>query len=185
MPMISRREQFAWAAGFYDDEGCTSRRKSPRDPYPYPTISISQKDRRVLERFREVIGFGAIYDTSNRELRHYSVTGFEKTQAIIAFLWPWLGPVKREQAVKVLTEHVKACRSYAYTRKHSKYHHNVTKPEFQGVAEINASKKTCKRGHPLTGDNLRIRPSKYGQARVCRTCQILNNRLRAERKKPP
>lgn len=35
---------------------------------------------------------------------------------------------------------------------------------------INAKKTHCLRGHPLAGENLRLRPGKYGTYRSCRQC---------------
>lgn len=42
-----------------------------------------------------------------------------------------------------------------------------------GLASINAQKTHCKRGHPLSGDNLYINPQK---ARVCRKCSRLTQK---------
>jgi hypothetical protein len=39
-----------------------------------------------------------------------------------------------------------------------------------GSPARNARKSACKRGHPLSGDNLRVSVTKSGKGRVCRTC---------------
>jgi hypothetical protein len=44
-----------------------------------------------------------------------------------------------------------------------------------GPTAINAKKTHCDRGHPLSGDNLRIRVAGW---RVCRTCKRESQRLR-------
>lgn len=54
---IERREEMAWAAGFFDGEGCFSY---SRKVYT-PTIAIAQVDRQVLDRFRAAVGIGKVY----------------------------------------------------------------------------------------------------------------------------
>jgi hypothetical protein len=104
------REEMAWAAGFVDGEGsfflCLEKRTSPR----YPTFSLTQIDPQVLQRFAAAVGFGTVlgpygpysHGPKARPLYYYNVGGFQKTQAVMAMLWAWLGPVKREQAKRVL-----------------------------------------------------------------------------------
>lgn len=43
-------------------------------------------------------------------------------------------------------------------------------------ADINAAKTHCKNGHPLSGDNLRLRGKTGRQARVCITCRRQKDR---------
>ena len=52
-------------------------------------------------------------------------------------------------------------------------------------AHYNARKTTCKRGHPLSGDNLYIRHDHRGAHRVCKTCVALFSRESRERKSAP
>lgn len=95
--------ELAWAAGFFDGEGCVSLLKSGR--HTYPQVGISQVDRMVLDRVTEAVGFGKVYGpykTPRKPQYLYSVYGFEKTQALMAFLWPWLSPVKRAQFKRIL-----------------------------------------------------------------------------------
>jgi hypothetical protein len=107
-----RREELAWAAGFFDGEGCVSL-----DKYA-PRIHMPQIDRRVLERFQSaVMGLGSItgpYANRNWTPRYrYTTGGLEATQAVIAMLWQWLGPVKREQASRAF----RAARYHAAVRR--------------------------------------------------------------------
>jgi len=51
----------------------------------------------------------------------------------------------------------------------------------EGTAAINARKTHCKRGHPLSGENLLI--VNRGTARACRTCRSANSRARANSKR--
>lgn len=112
--MSTHREQLAWAAGLFDGEGHISCRdrtggghlvkyKSPRSI----VITISQHHTAVLERFQEAVGLGKIYVVtrsrpSGELYKSYSWrTGkFERVQAVTVMMWPWLGEVKRAQAIK-------------------------------------------------------------------------------------
>lgn len=98
--------ELAWAAGFFDGEGSTTF--SGKN---YPRIEIGQKPRNnelvpeVLERFQKAMGMGNTRIERRKDGRVYfsiKIFGFEKCQAVIAFLWPWLSLVKRQQAIKIL-----------------------------------------------------------------------------------
>ena len=53
----------------------------------------------------------------------------------------------------------------------------VRKAPFRPGAKSNAAKTRCKRGHELSGDNVRVRPN--GQHRTCRTCAKARKAARA------
>lgn len=111
----TRREQLAWAAGFFDGEGSViaSRR---RDGYVRVAISLPQIDDPdrpgepavALFRFRDAVGgLGTFYrkPPSGLGKRYgwtYFAASFEHSQAIVAMLWEWLSPRKREQALQAL-----------------------------------------------------------------------------------
>ncbi len=107
---IPNATELAWAAGFFDGEGSTFNLQARR----YPKISISQngpieRPPDVLVRFRQAvleIGDldGPIHD-QGRIKWHYFVDGHDLVQAVIALIWPWLGEVKRVQAVAALREY--------------------------------------------------------------------------------
>lgn len=89
--------ELAWAAGFYDGEGCTSLRK-----YTNGTIvlecSLGQKDRRPLERFVRAVGFGKVngpYGVAQAYQIHYI---YGQAYDLLDRLWPYLSEPKREQA---------------------------------------------------------------------------------------
>ena len=103
---MSRRERLAWAAGFFEAEGCISHSKRSG-----VCVSITQTDTEVLERFRAALGLGRIYgpytskhgDGISRKPHYfYRATGHHHTQAIVAMIWTWLGDEKRRQAVAAL-----------------------------------------------------------------------------------
>jgi len=94
------REELAWAAGFLDGEGCFYL--SHRRNWNQIQFRISQADRRPLDRFAAIMGFGAVsgpYDNGPRckPIWVYTATKFETVQSIAARLWPWLCQSKRDQ----------------------------------------------------------------------------------------
>lgn len=117
MPYYPNREQLAWAAGFFDGEGCVLKtyenppRKDGRQAAAIQ-VSIGQSGiygHELLRRFAIAVGLpGNLYGprppAKNQKLVRYQweVNGFEKVQAVAAMLWPWLGRVKRAQFGKIL-----------------------------------------------------------------------------------
>ena len=107
------REALAWAAGFFDGEGCigcyyrTNGKTQKR--YRLLHISVGQKDREVLDRFKAIFGFGRIVQTqkNNGPFYHFAVDSFEKSQAIVAMLFPFLGTIKQQQISQSLAEYHK------------------------------------------------------------------------------
>jgi hypothetical protein len=133
------REELAWAAGFFDGEGCFSYTERAR----YGVATIGQTDIRALERFRDAVGVGKIYGPydyrylgrmSKRPWWNYRAHRREHVQAITAMLWFKLGPIKREQALGVLQSYSNACR-----RGHPKLHTFAHCP--QCVADAWAEKR--------------------------------------------
>ena len=74
-------------------------------------MSVSQKDRRVLDRFLAVVGIGRIKGPYTQKgsthcpMFQWVAYTFEEVQAVIAMLWNWLGPIKREQARNALSRY--------------------------------------------------------------------------------
>lgn len=112
------REELAWAAGFFDGEGCSStswfRYRTDGTKRPYPTIQIAQAGPdgvpEVLLRFQRAVRLGVIRPLptgsnkfSKKPMYGWKVNGFEATQAVIAILWDWLSGVKREQYKEMIT----------------------------------------------------------------------------------
>lgn len=110
--IVVNRENLAWAAGFFDGEGCFSSCLRYDDNTKKKYIaSIGQVDRKGLERFQEAVQLGKIYGPygpygnrfkNARPFYRLDIYGFEQSQALLALLWTWLGPVKRQQARSVL-----------------------------------------------------------------------------------
>ena len=108
----SSNSDIAWAAGFFDAEGCTSVKRS--NGHLYPQIVIGQKDPTILRLWLKRMNRpGKVYQTSGiqhlgthsgqRQIRYQiSISGI-KAELIIECLWPWLCETKREQARQVLS----------------------------------------------------------------------------------
>jgi hypothetical protein len=107
------REKLAWAAGFFDGEGCFSWSKSSRSM----CVSIAQAHTGVLERFRDAVGIGRLYgpyrrgpsDLGRSPLYFYRAQGQEQVQAVAAMLWFKLGGAKRQQAAAVVARWPRTC----------------------------------------------------------------------------
>ncbi len=89
--------ELAWAAGFFDGEGCSHRTGDG-----YLVVSISQCHREVLDKFRLAVGVGKVRGpyAPRREkwspIWHYRAYGAEAS-LVLAAIWPYLGSVKRAQ----------------------------------------------------------------------------------------
>lgn len=97
----------AWAAGFYDGEGCCKSSKSRGyggQSYINLALSITQYHSEVLERFCKAVGVGRVYgpyDLPNgKQSWGWGASG-PKAELAIAVIWPNLGTAKREQINRV------------------------------------------------------------------------------------
>ena len=99
------REAIAWAAGLYEGEGhirsTTPHSKSLQ-------LLINMTDVEPLEQFRDTFAAGKVRGPTPRgeykPIWHYGLYNFEQIQAIVAMMWPWLSPRRREQAMRVLMD---------------------------------------------------------------------------------
>ena len=98
--MYASETDRAWAAGFYDGEGCTSLAGKSKGRYVYTCLRVNQKDIRPLQRFADVVGVGNIsLPPSQRGVHAWKVSGVRADEAIDV-LWPYLSLPKREQIVR-------------------------------------------------------------------------------------
>jgi hypothetical protein len=113
------QSELAWAAGFFDGEGCTSAARG------IPIVAVTQAERATLERFQRAVGgIGKIFGpylkpcaksfTTRQPQYHYRAVRFEESQALIAMLWKYLSPPKRNQALALF----KIYREYLATEPH-------------------------------------------------------------------
>jgi len=101
-----QREELARAAGFFNGEGYVGKKRRTDSGRSTVQLHVTQKDRRELDHFAGVVGFGKVrgpYSWAGHTHYRYEITGLPRVQAVIALLWNWLGPVKREQARNALT----------------------------------------------------------------------------------
>lgn len=109
---MSRETDLAWAAGFWDGEGCVSltyRQFSETTPkIPRMVVQVSQIDTRVLERFQRIVGYGNILGPYKPKTKNSSpywvwrVEGGLHLQAIRDMLYPYLDEVKLNQMDEAL-----------------------------------------------------------------------------------
>ena len=93
----------AWAAGFFDGEGCTSILSVQRDRNKYLRMSVSQKTPELLEKFQRIVGCGKIYAAKKREIHNWNCYVETDCDHVLETLWPYLGDVKKAQALEVIS----------------------------------------------------------------------------------
>lgn len=101
----NREIETAWAAGFFDAEGCASCFRNSPQLRMYPTITIGQEHEEVLIRFMRAVGIGKVYGPyygNGGSKYSYRVRGFSRTAAVMLLLWENLGSIKRNQFDRVL-----------------------------------------------------------------------------------
>jgi len=111
-PAASAEEQaFAWAAGLFDGEGSTElyTRRTPERTWFALRSRVSQCDAQgipaVLQRFRAVVGCGRIDGPTSGdgyENAYKWDAGADDTLRVLPKIWPWLGTVKRFQAIEAI-----------------------------------------------------------------------------------
>lgn len=101
--------ELAWAAGFFDGEGCTSLSRNRQ--YKLLAMNIGQVDRQPLERFVAAVGInkrilGPYKKGKNKPYYEISVNKFEEVQYVMCQLWKWLCKPKRDQYKTVIADYL-------------------------------------------------------------------------------
>lgn len=115
---MSRETDRAWAAGFFDGEGCfhASRRYRKGNNY-YANIGalINQTDPEVLERFKDIVGVGSVRgpidrgrSPNHKPTWRYQIQSFNGVARVFNVLLPYLGSVKVEQGRQALELYLEA-----------------------------------------------------------------------------
>lgn len=158
----------AWAAGLFEGEGYLGAySQAPKRGKVSITLGIGSTDRDVIERFRDIMGFGTIKlrppgTNGHKPLHVWTIHEAAKVREVIALFTPYFGVRRNAKAREVLEAGA-------------------------SVMPANAVKTHCRRGHELTEANTRTETFKnktasgewrYGTARRCLIC-----RRRAERER--
>jgi hypothetical protein len=120
-----KNTELAWAAGFFDGEGCTtitsfkSMKKNATDrkrPYCSMRQSIAQVHIEPLIRFHQAIGLGAVrgpYKYKSNKQYHYqwNASGMDVIK-VLDQLWPYLSKIKREQALDKVSNYIQYLKKY-------------------------------------------------------------------------
>ncbi len=120
MEKLPLRNDLAWAAGFYDGEGCCIRHSPTGRSKSYASImiSIGQVNKGPLSKFKLATGdYGSIHtdrrserNWNQQDCYHLIVGKFEHVQYVMCQLWPNLCQPKRDQFTAVFKDF------YAYRR---------------------------------------------------------------------
>ena len=110
MPSVAER---AWAAGFFDGEGCFSVKDRATDGRPTQVqMVVTQCDDGEfhLERFKKAVGnLGYIrldkpHGTNKKAPWRWFANRLNEVQMVTAALWPYLGPTKKNKILSVMGE---------------------------------------------------------------------------------
>lgn len=101
----SKQLELAWAAGFYDGEGCTSTTRVKGD-FRYLNLQVTQSELAPLERFAEAVGIDKIYGPYHTKRKpHWRVQATNKEALrVIELLYPYLSTPKRQQFHEALAK---------------------------------------------------------------------------------
>ncbi len=109
---MNKEIELAWAAGFFDGEGCTSIQVAYYNPQTGTKsmqmhISITQNGRSTLDRFWNAVNkVGAVNGPyvrrTSSEVYTYRATG-PKVAQVMEQLWPYMSQPKKEQFIAVIT----------------------------------------------------------------------------------
>ena len=95
--------ELAWAAGFFDGEGCVCRRNQHNE-HDKINFEVAQVDVRPLERFLAAVKIGKIIHRpgGKKSGPHYMFVLYrqEHVYDVINKLWPFLSEPKKEQIIR-------------------------------------------------------------------------------------
>lgn len=161
---FAKQLELAWAAGFFDGEGCTHLSKYERygKPHCYVTMTVVQVERQNLERWQRAVGAGTIGGKRRHKLStkpFYSLTvSSSRVPRVLELMWPYLGEAKKHQAEECL---------------------RVGKVGRSRVSE----RECCVNGHPYTPDNIYLTVRGRVRCKVCVKAADLRARLKKRAKK--
>ena len=100
---VRKEVLLAWCAGVFEGEGCVTLRANTKGGIrQYPLAAVAQKDRRLLDKFQLILGFGKIYKSRTASKCYYwQVTSSADVLRLYEYLAPYIGPVKEKQFSEV------------------------------------------------------------------------------------
>ena len=121
-PALSQETELAWAAGFFDGEGCTVARKRKAEPpnrkaQCYINVTVGQSEPTTLHRFCKAVGIGKVQGPWDRTPStkkdgspsprkpnwEYRVVNNQAHEVMVK-LWPYLSDIKKEQYTRKCQE---------------------------------------------------------------------------------
>lgn len=150
----------AWAAGLFEGEGCWNVYTRPNGKRQI-LAGLAMTDQDVVERFCEVVGFGAIHRShsavhvarGDKPLFVWRIYEASKVRELVALFMPYMGDRRRAKALKVL--------------------------DLGADIKEHVGRRThCPKNHPLSGKNLVMEKRDGGarEIRRCRTCRRKESR---------
>lgn len=94
----------AWAAGFFEGEGCISKRSQR----PAVRLAVVNKDLEMLHRFQAVVRCGKIYKSSTNGCWQWVSVRTEDVQRAMEMLWPWLSDRRRSTYLRLEADRLEA-----------------------------------------------------------------------------
>ena len=164
----TRAEDVAWAAGLFEGEGCFNVYHRAGSNKSQTQARLTMTDRDAVDRFAAIVGIGKVRGPivdprgTNKDRWEWYVSSGKNVRIVIALLLPWLCERRRTKALEV--DAVAATLRPKGERSH------------------------CPKGHPLSGDNLRVetwtKPNgTVVRGRRCLICRRESDRARMRRRR--
>lgn len=96
----------AWAAGLYEGEGSVGMSRSRR----YPRLALGMTDREPVEWFRDILGFGSIYEQHfppgdhRKSMYRFEAGGWVHVALVRGWFEPYLSPRRLAQFDELLAQ---------------------------------------------------------------------------------
>lgn len=149
----------AWLAGLFEGEGCAWLRESAKTGKRNRfVLQIAMTDEDIVRRAHAIAGVGSVHERTRltkggKRVWTWSVTNAEHAAGLAMTIYTFLGS-RRQARIRELLAAWK-------------------------VAPIkHGREKSCKHGHPLSGDNLVIERTEGGRVRKRRCRECLSRRQR-------
>lgn len=111
--MITNSEWIAWAAGFFEGEGCFGQNRSPLTTKGvqnyFMSMTITQQGDnglKLMKRFRRIVGCGSIYHFKKSDMWGWTTFNIIDIRRIYKLFKPYLSP-RRLARYKELSEQQK------------------------------------------------------------------------------